>query len=97
MEWRENVGNVYDLLLPGVRVLSGKYGMKIGMEPDWLLDEVRIFTEHGSAVVWRSGKGWEDWKEKWASRVEELARLNVAKWREIGEIQLYALMSEPTE
>jgi len=77
MEWRENVGNVYDLLLPGIRMLSRKYGMEIGMEPDWLLDEVRVFTEHGSVVVWRSGM--DGWEEKWRSRVEELARLNVAE------------------
>jgi len=92
---RENPDSVCNLLYPALRILSQKYGMEFYLKPDWTYGEVSLASEHGSVVVWRYGM--DDWKRKWASRVEELARLNVAKWREIGEIQLYALMSEPTE
>jgi len=82
----EGPGSVHDLLLPGVCILSRKYGMEFELKPDWTCGQVSLASEHGSVVVW--SYGMDDWKEKWASRVEELARLNVAKWREIGEAQM---------
>ena len=78
-----NLAQAHDLLLPGVRQWSRKYGIDIDLILDWPKGVLIARSPNASVVMLSEGEA--DWKKEYNARMMSLVTQSYAKYRETEE------------